>query len=103
MFPPQNKSVWKLASMLLAVAIPAVADIAEYSACQAPTPNPRDGCPENTLVVSSIPGDNSANFSTIQGHDWSVRLPPEVRAEGDHIYDWLLRSDFTNNRIEHTG
>jgi len=67
MFPPQNKSVWKLASMLLAVAIPAVADISEYSACQAPTPNPRDGCPANTLVVSSIPGDNSANFSTIQG------------------------------------
>jgi pectin methylesterase-like acyl-CoA thioesterase len=67
MFSLQNKIVWELVSLLFLIAIPAVADISVYSACQAPTPNPLDGCPKNTLVVSSTPGDCSADFSTIQG------------------------------------
>lgn len=40
------------------------ADTSIYSACQAPTANPLDGCPENTILVSQT--DCTASFTTIQ-------------------------------------
>lgn len=40
------------------------AETSIYSACQAPTTNPLDGCPPNTLLVSQT--DCTASFTTIQ-------------------------------------
>ena len=39
-------------------------ETSRYSACQAPTSNPLDGCPANTILVSQ--SDCAASFNTIQ-------------------------------------
>jgi pectin methylesterase-like acyl-CoA thioesterase len=61
----QKKSSWiSILLFFLDFAVLALADTSIYSACQAPTANPLDGCPPNTIWVSQA--NSAANFSTIQ-------------------------------------
>ena len=54
-----------LSFVILSLISLSCAEPSVYSRCQAPTSDPLEGCPPNTLLVSQT--DCSADFSTIQG------------------------------------
>lgn len=79
---------WAIASAFLFTLFNlANADTSIYSACQAPTCNPLDGCPENTILVSQT--DCTASFTTIQ--DAILSIPDDTTSHtilvlpGDYI------------------
>lgn len=61
-------------ALFLAFSLTARGAISIYSACQAPTSSPLDGCPPNTILVSQT--DCSAAFNSIQ--DAIDSLPPDT-------------------------
>lgn len=66
MLLPRKSCMWTFAFVCFSsVLVGVMADTSKYSRCQAPTADPLDGCPPNTLLVSST--GRGADFDTIQG------------------------------------
>ena len=59
-----------LSSFLPLLVVPTLAETSIYSACQAATADPLEGCPSNTLLVSQT--DCRAKFTTIQSAILSI-------------------------------
>jgi hypothetical protein len=69
----QKKPSWiSILLFFLGVAVSVLADTSIYSACQAPTANPLDGCPPNAIWVSQT--DSAANFSAIMPGNYIEQL-----------------------------
>jgi pectin methylesterase-like acyl-CoA thioesterase len=80
---PARVPLWANSALLLALSVTVRATTSIYSACQAPTVNPLDGCPANTILVSET--DCNAQFYTIQSaidsipqdtSSWTILVQP---------------------------